>query len=205
MAARRIKLSTILSGILLAGLVLLAWTQPWFELDIRLPQGGTTTVTTAGDVAGGALSALSLASLALFAALTIAGRIFRIVLGVLQTLLGLSIALSAGTALADPVAASGTPITSATGVAGADSLADLVDSVTATAWPWVALVVGVAAGLLGIAVVVFSGLWPQATRKYSATRLVAADPAADPAAAWDTLSGGDDPTEEGPDGPGPSR
>jgi hypothetical protein len=204
MTARRLKLFTILLGILLAGVVLLAWTQPWFELVIRLPQGGTAPVTAGGDVAGGALSALSLASLALFAALSIAGRVFRIVLGVLQTLLGVSVALAAGTSLADPIGASGTPITTATGVEGAASLVDLVDAVSATPWPWVALVVGVLSALLGVTVVVLSGAWPQATRKYSATRLVAADPATDPAAAWDTLSGGDDPTE-GPDVSGRSR
>ena len=195
MSARRIKLTTILLGILLAAVVLLAWTQPWFELVISLPQGGSDRVTASGDVAGGALSALSLASLALFAALTIAGRVFRIVLGVLQTLLGVCVALGAGTSLTDPIGASGTPITTATGVEGAESLVSLVDSVSATPWPWVALVTGIVSALLGVAVVVLSGMWPQATRKYSATRLVAADPATDPAAAWDTLSSGDDPTE----------
>jgi hypothetical protein len=57
----------------------------------------------------------------------------------------------------------------------------------------------VLAALLGVAIVVTSGAWPQAGRKYTATRLVPADPASDPSATWDSLSVGDDPTD--PDEP----
>ena len=71
----------------------------------------------------------------------------------------------------------------------------LVSSTSATPWPWLALVVGVLAALLGVAIVVTSGAWPQAGRKYTATRLVPADPASDPSATWDSLSVGDDPTD----------
>jgi len=205
MSARRLKLVSILAGIVLAGAVLLAWTQPWFRLVVESPQGGTLPITAAGDVAAAPLSALSLASLAAMGALTIAGRVFRVVLGALQALLGASVALTAGTALSDPVRAAGSAVTDATGVDGAESLQALVDSSTATPWPWVALVVGVLAALLGVAVVALAGAWPSSGRKYSAVRLEPADPRSDPAAAWDSLSGGDDPTDEGPVERGPTR
>jgi len=196
MSARRLKLVTILAGIALAGSALLSWTQTWFHVVVESPQGGDLPLDVAGDVAGAPLSALSLASLALFAALTIAGRVFRIVLGLLQVMLGASVVLTTATALADPVRASGSAVTAATGVDGTESIRAIVSSSDATAWPWLGLVAGALAALLGLATVLLSGAWPRATRKYSATRLVAADPSDDPAAAWDTLSGGDDPTSD---------
>ena len=199
MAPRRLKLVSILVGVLLAGVGLLTWTQPWFGVVVESPQGGQLDLTAAGDVAGSPVSALSLAALALVGALTIAGRVFRVVLGLLQVALGASIALTAGTALSDPVRASGSVVTDATGVDGQDSLRALVSSTSATPWPWLALGVGVLAALLGVAIVVTSGAWPQAGRKYTATRLVPADPASDPSATWDSLSVGDDPTD--PDDP----
>ncbi|WP_209560843.1 Trp biosynthesis-associated membrane protein [Frigoribacterium sp. PvP032] len=202
MAPRRLKLVTILVGVLLAGVGLLTWTQPWFGVVVDSPQGGRLDLTAAGDVAGSPVSALSLAALALVGALTIAGRVFRVVLGLLEVALGASIAVTAGTALADPVRASGSVVTDATGVDGQDSLRALVSSTSATPWPWLALVVGVLAALLGVAIVVTSGAWPQAGRKYTATRLVPADPASDPSATWDSLSVGDDPTD--PTDPGDS-
>ncbi|NRD25982.1 Trp biosynthesis-associated membrane protein [Frigoribacterium sp. VKM Ac-2836] len=198
MTARRLKLTTILTGIVLAGLGLLSWTQDWFHVVVASPQGGELSLDVAGDVAGAPLSALSLASLALFGALTIAGRVFRVVLGVLQVALGASVVLTTSTALADPVRASGSAVTTATGVDGTDSIRSIVSSVEPTAWPWLGLAAGVLAALLGIATVLLSGAWPRATRKYSATRLVVADPSADPAAAWDALSSGDDPTDTSP-------
>jgi len=208
MTARRLKLTTILLGIVLAGLALLSWTQDWFHVVVASPQGGDLPLDVAGDVAGAPLSALALASLALFGALTIAGRVFRVVLGLLQVVLGASVVLTTATAVADPVRASGSAVTTATGVDGTDSIRAIVSSVEPTAWPWLGLVAGVLAAVLGLATVLLSGAWPEATRKYSATRLVSADPTADPAAAWDSLSGGDDPTDDGPrpggGGSGPS-
>ncbi len=208
MTARRLKLTTILLGIVLAGLALLSWTQDWFHVVVASPQGGDLPLDVAGDVAGAPLSALALASLALFGALTIAGRVFRVVLGLLQVVLGASVVLTTATAVTDPVRASGSAVTTATGVDGTDSIRAIVSSVEPTAWPWLGLVAGVLAAVLGLATVLLSGAWPEATRKYSATRLVSADPTADPAAAWDSLSGGDDPTDDGPrpggGGSGPS-
>ena len=51
MPARRLKLTTILGGILLAGLALLSWTQDWFHVVVASPQGGDLPLDVAGDVA----------------------------------------------------------------------------------------------------------------------------------------------------------
>lgn len=205
MTPRRLKLVLVLAGLVLAALTLLAWTQPWFVLAVRAPQGGSVDVTSDGDVAGGALAALALASLALVGALTIAGVVFRVVLGVLQALLGVCVALSALLAVGDPVGVSGSAVTAATGVDGSRSLDALVTSVVTTGWPWLGLVAGLLTVLHGAAVALTARRWPAATRKYQAVRLEQADPSHDPAAAWDSLSGGDDPTAGQADGDERSR
>ena len=210
MTGRRLRPLLVLAGVVLAGLTLLAWTQPWHDLVVDSPQGGTVTVTSDGDVAGGALAALALASLALCAALTIAGVVFRLVLGVLQVALGACVVVAAALALADPVGVSASVVTTATGVDGTDSLAALVEEVSTTPWPFVGLVAGALTALHGVAVVATARRWPATGRRYQAVRTVPADAAPDAAATWDVLSAGDDPTtldDERPrDGrPGPDR
>ena len=205
MTPRRLKLVLVLAGLVLAGTTLLSWTQPWFALVVDAPQGGSVEVASDGDVAGGALAALALASLALVGALTIAGPVFRVVLGVLQALLGACVVTSALLAVGDPVGVSGSALTTATGVDGSRSLDDLVTSVATTAWPWVGLVAGVLTALHGAAVALTARRWPAATRKYQAVRLERADPSDDPAATWDSLSGGGDPTAGQADGDDRSR
>jgi len=192
MTGSRLKLLSLALVGVLAALVLLAWSQPWFT--VTLPD---ETITVGGDVAGAALPPLALASLALVLALAIAGPGFRIILGILEALLGLVVALVSGIALGDPVAASAPAITKATGISGADSLAALVEGVTTTAWPVVALIGGIMMGLLGIAITVTGGRWPQSGRKYSRSRLESAD-GSSPIDEWDALSEGDDPTSREP-------
>ena len=71
-----------------------------------------------GAVAGGALLPLALASLALVAALALAGPFFRVVLGVLDALLGVCVVAVVVWALSDPVRASLPVLVDATGVTG---------------------------------------------------------------------------------------
>lgn len=190
MTGRRVKLAIILAGIVSAGLGLLAWTQPWFV--VSLAEGGPLTV--AGQAAAPGLSALALASLALAAALSIAGWVLRIILGVVQVGIGVLIAASAISALASPVATSSAAITDATAVSGPKAIADLVSAVATGAWPWVAVLAGAIGLVVGLAVLVTSSRWPGPTRKYET---VASDgPSAElgTAGAWDALSKGTDPT-----------
>jgi hypothetical protein len=59
----------------------------------------------------------------------------------------------------------------------------------------VAIVLGVIMTLLGLAIAPTSRSWPDSGRKYTRSRMVAADPdASDPVQEWDALSEGDDPT-----------
>ena len=201
--AGRLKYGLILAAVAGSALVLLAWSQEWFVLTL----GGDppTRVPVAGSVAAPALSALALAGLALAGALSIAGIVFRIVLGVLEMLLGACVALSAIVALADPVSAGARAVTELTGVDGEASIAALVSDRSAGLWPVVTLALGVVATLVGLAILLTARRWPASSRRYSAVRFESQGdqgdqgdqgPEAPPdsVADWDSLSDGRDPT-----------
>ncbi|RIJ53570.1 hypothetical protein DZG00_00005, partial [Clavibacter lycopersici] len=142
-------------------------------------------------------SALALSSLALAGALAIAGRALRVVLGILQVLIGATVALTALAAIAGPVQAGEAAVTTVTGVAGSAPVADLVVGWTTTPWGVVTLAAGVASALTGLFVAITGPRWPTGRSRYDAPdqeparRIV---PREDPVAAWDSLSGGADPT-----------
>lgn len=171
---RRIKYSTMLLLVVGSGLALLAATQTWFTIRLTDTAEHAATVSVAGSVAAPALTALALAGLALTAALAIAGPVFRVVLALLGLLLGVSVLISAITAVSDAVRASASAITTATGVAGDASIRHLVHSVDTQFWPWLAVAAGVLIILASAAVVVFSRLWPGPSRKYQ-TRFAGED------------------------------
>lgn len=207
MTGRRSKLLAILATALFALAILGAWTQTWFV--VTLTTGQQLEVT--GDIAAPALTALALCNLVLIGALAIAGPFFRVVLSLLQALIGGVVVFSASLALAAPVSASAAAITTASGVAGDKSTAELVESYSATGWPMVSLVAGVLLVVVALWMLVTSRSWPGSSRKYQAVRLdpTGNGPATEDAAAggpvarssvddWDSLSSGADPTA-GPD------
>lgn len=192
---RRLKSYTLLASLLCSGLTLLTWTGQWYTIRVLATATGHPVLSITGDVAAPALIALSLAGLALVAALSIAGRVFRTVLGVLQVLIGVTVTFSAIIAVADPVKASASAISAATGVSGAKSIAALVVSVTGEPWPVLAIVAGVLTIAVGIFVIATAHRWPVSTDRYrQAVTLETDDPSATAVTAWDTLSGGSDPT-----------
>lgn len=174
MNGRRAKYSTMLLLLVGSGLALLAATQPWFTVRLTDTANHSTTISVSGSVAAPALTALALAGVALTAALAIAGPVFRIVLALLGVLLGVSVLISAITAISDAVRASSAAITTATGVAGDASIRRLVHAVGVEFWPWPAVVAGVLVILASAAVVVFSRVWPGPSRKYQ-TRFAGED------------------------------
>lgn len=190
MTGGRLKLISLAGIALLAALLFADWSQTWFTLTV---QGKPFPVS--GQVAGAALSALALASLALIAALAIAGRFFRVVLGVLLALLGICVIAVSAFAIGNPVIAATSAITKATGVAGTQSVAKLVTATSMTAWPVVAVVLGVLVTLWGLAIAPTARSWPDSGRKYSRSTLTSPDAETqDPVAEWDALSEGEDPT-----------
>jgi uncharacterized membrane protein (TIGR02234 family) len=185
----RLRLISMVAILVEAALVSLAWSQTWFLLrlsGVELP--------VPGSVAGGALLPLALASLALVAALALAGPFFRVVLGILDALLGVCVLVVSIWALSDPVRASLPILIDSTGISGEGTLLGMVASAPATPWPFVALALGVVMVLTGLAVAGTSRAWPTSGAKYSRTRAETADGTA--IHDWDALSEGDDPTDE---------
>jgi len=207
---RRLKSTILLAGVVANALILLAWTQTWVIVTLTADEVGGSRVIVGGDIAAGGLSALALAGLALAGALSIAGPVFRVVLGALQALIGATVALTSVLAIGDPASAASRAITDSTGISGASSVQNLVESAAVTAWPWFAAVVGVISVAIGLAIMATVRRWPAATRKYQAARSTSADGSPDGADTgagagaavrepdaigdWDALSDGADPT-----------
>jgi hypothetical protein len=189
--ARRLRLMTIVAIGVIAGLTLITTTQTWWTLHLS-----NQSIPIAGSVAGQALTALSLCGLALAAALSIAGPVFRLILGLIQLLLGFTIVFTTVIALTDPAVPSENAIATATGVEGTDSTAALIKSVAETPWGFIAIAVGVLAFLAGVWLLLTFRAWPTASRKYQATRLASADGPRDAVVDWDAQTSGADPTEE---------
>lgn len=198
---RRIKLALIVVVLLGSALTLLAWTQVWGYVEVSLAGSVQERIEVTGATAAPALTALALAGFALAGALTIAGRFIRIILGLLEILLGVSVVLSAFIAVSNPAAASAAAVTAATGIAGTDSILNsVVDEVT-TVWPFVALAAAAVMVVAGIAILVTAKRWPGATTRYKSTRFeptgstnTGVEGASDAIGDWDDLSRGQDPT-----------
>lgn len=187
---RRLKSTLLLASVALSAVILLSWTQQWFLISLQ----GAVVVSVGGDLAAQGLSALALAGLVLVGALSIAGRVFRLILGVLQAFIGVTVILSASLALADPIAASATAISEITGVAGAASVTELVTHIGQSAWGWVALIAGCALVANGIAIVASSHRWPTSSKKYQTTTTSPASGETSSVDDWDALTKGNDPT-----------
>ena len=166
----RLKGLTILSVLALSGLVFLAWSQSWGALTVAGDGGVDRTLDVPGATAAPALAALGLAGLASAAALAIAGQVLRVVLGALLALLGASIVLSGTGPLIDPVAAGAPIVTTATGVAGVSAIRDIATAGSATAWPIVAIILGVLLAAAGVVIAATTRRWPVSGRKYQAVR-----------------------------------
>ncbi|MEP6481057.1 MAG: Trp biosynthesis-associated membrane protein [Rhodoglobus sp.] len=192
MDVRRVKLLAIVAAVAFGGLTLIAWTQQWFTLTLTSGQ----VLTVAGQIAAPALSALGLASLALAAALAIAGAVLRHVLGALEVAIGGLAVSSAVAAVFSPVSASTAAVTAAVGESGATAVAALVSSVSVGMWPYLAVVLGVLSALVGVVVLATARRWPNPTRRYeTASGETSAQTEADTTvSSWDALSEGRDPT-----------
>jgi uncharacterized membrane protein (TIGR02234 family) len=171
-----------------AGLELFAVTRDWVQA--RVSGGGDVAVS--GSTAAGVVTALAWVVAAGAVALTLARPRARrpVALVVLAAAVGSAAATAA--VLADPVGALRPAVTSATGTTTAE-----LSRVTATPWPWVALV---AAALVGAATVVAfrsAGRWATPSRRYES----AGTSASDVRDAWQALDRGEDPTatDPGPD------
>ncbi len=190
--SRRVRLLALLLPVVVGATAFLAWSQPWVIVTLA----DERVVIAAGDAAAPAVPPLALAALALVGALALAGPVFRVLLGLLQSLLGLGIAVSGVLAVGDPVASAAARITETTGIAGDAALRALVSDAALTPWPGVAIAAGAAGVAIGLFIAATASRWPPRTRRYDAVRLAPAEGSGHSARldAWDALSDGDDPT-----------
>ncbi|WP_162940331.1 Trp biosynthesis-associated membrane protein [Gryllotalpicola protaetiae] len=208
MTGGRLKLLTILVVVIGAGLGLAGATQTWFTVTLTHAAGHPAPVVVTGSDASPALTALSLAALALALAFAIAGRVARIIVGVIGVILGATVIFaSAG----DPKTSLGVrnAVSTATGITGDSSVHALIATVAASAWPTLALIGGILIALGSLAALVTGGRWPGGSRRYNAVRFEEADGKASATSKrpeerpgdsavddWDELTRGDDPTAD---------
>lgn len=171
-------------GLLVAGaLGLLAATQTWGSATLL---DGRELAAAGQDVAG-ALTTLSLATVALALVLPLAGRVWRLVLGALALVLGSLLGAHAATAQAGIGDAVATLVADATGLAGSAQQAELAATAT-TGWPVAGIAAGALAAAVGVWVLVTGRRWP--ARAPRAARYERSGSGL----AWDVMDDGEDPT-----------
>jgi hypothetical protein len=199
---RRARLLAVVVTVACGAIGVISSTQTW--LIAVLDDGAEHALAVAGASAIPVLAPLSLAVLALGAALSIVGLVLRFVFGALSVLIGVVLAwLTARIAFEHPVSAVASVVTEATGIAGESSVAELLASITATAWPIVTLGAWVVLVAAGVFTLVTARGWASSGRRYRTDD--PARPAADGSRPhdaagsraiddWDGLSRGEDPT-----------
>jgi uncharacterized membrane protein (TIGR02234 family) len=188
---RSLVLAALLMSLALAGMTRATWTT-------ALAAGFTgakQSVDVTGQDAAPAVLALALVGGAAAVATTLASRWVRFITGPVLILAGIGAIISAISVRADAVSASTSAVAEATGVVGGAIDAE------ASIWPLAALAPAVLLVVIGVLVLAVGGHWPRRRSRYQrdASREVAPaqlDPSDDPAAAWDALSRGEDPSDE---------
>ena len=202
----------LLAGIALAGgLALYSATQTWVTLSLSQGAAAFGWLEVTGQQLNQSLSPVAIAALASALALTIAGKAFRRVLGVLVALLGAGIAAIAAVALRDPASVASGRLAEATGLTGSAQL-DLVTNSMVSPVIAMTLGAGIALVVLGLLVVVLGGRWKAAGRKYETSgddrearpsrpeRPDDAEP--DRISDWEAMNEGEDPTASSVDDAG---
>ncbi|KJQ54785.1 Trp biosynthesis-associated membrane protein [Microbacterium sp. SA39] len=185
--------SLSVSGFLLAGAIgIISSTQTWLTVE-RADAGAAILVPGASALV--LLAPLSLAVLALGAALSIAAPIVRVVFAVLAGAASVLLGWSTVQMLASPIGSVGPAVAEATGLAGEAALQDMVQEVVPTAWPIIALIGWVILLAASVFVLLTWRGWKAGGRRYRTDAEAAQhEGPVDAVDSWDELSRGTDPT-----------
>lgn len=193
---RRARLLAVTATLAAGALGVISSTQTW--LTVTLTQGADEALLVPGAAAIPVLAPLSLAVLALGAALSIVGLVLRYVFGALTVAIAGVLGWQTWVVLVErPASAVASTVTGVTGISGVDAVSDLIAAVSITPWPAVTLVGSIVLFAAGVLTLVTARTWKGAGRRY---RTDGAAPAASPSApldavdSWDGLSRGEDPT-----------
>lgn len=193
---RRARSTAVLAMLLAGAIGVIASTQTW--IDVTLDDGAQQTLAVPGAEALPVLTPLSLAALALGAALSIVGPVLRYVFGALGVLIAALVGIGTAQLLVSPpVSATAATVTDATGISGTDAVASLVTDLSLTPWPAVTLLAQLVLAAASVFTVVTARRWASgASRKYRTATEAGADTGRphDAIDSWDDLSRGDDPT-----------
>jgi uncharacterized membrane protein (TIGR02234 family) len=196
---RRARLIAVVAAVAAGAVGIISSTQTW--LWVSLEDGGSA-LAVPGASAIAVLAPLSLAVLALGAALAIVGPVLRYVFGALAVAIAAVLAwLTAQVAFLHPISAVASTVTEATGISGEDAVTELVAQVEPTAWPFVTLAAWVLLLAAGVLTLITGHGWRGSARRYetdaaaaTATSTGAASRPHDAIDSWDDLSRGEDPT-----------
>ena len=180
----------------------------WITTEVATAVRPTELVTATGNEAAPVVSAAALVLLACGPTLALTGRVGRYVVLAVAALAGVGVLAGVFTVVGDRDTAGRAAAADAVGVT------ELTAPVELTAWPWTTAV----AGALAVAVALVAGFaarrWPEVSRRHERDGTVGTPtghdgvtdddgtasgrgtPEPDPAADWDALSRGEDPTRE---------
>lgn len=181
---------TVLAGIVAGAALVGATRTTWAMATANDLTGAAQDVAVTGSDAAPTVLALGLVALAASLATSLSSTWVRYVTGPVLLAAGLGAGWSAVAVVLDPTGASGSATAEATGVVGGQVQAEV------TSWPLLTLVPALLVTLIGVVVLRVGRTWPAGTRYRSAAVAAPADPEQDPAAAWDALTRGEDPSAE---------
>ncbi|MFJ8466994.1 TIGR02234 family membrane protein [Streptomyces swartbergensis] len=192
-AGRRSLAVALLCGALGAAVALLATRQRWAEGTATVA-GGAFPLTAKGSDVTGVPAALAVVGLAALVAVFAVRRAGRLVVAVLLALSGVGIVAAALLGASD-----GSALDEQAAQASGDTSAS-VDTLSHTAWPYVAAVGGVLLLLAGLLALRYGRLWPAMSGRYERDgtpqprrKAAAVDPDR-PEELWKALDRGEDPT-----------
>ncbi|WP_243225673.1 Trp biosynthesis-associated membrane protein [Microbacterium sp. CIAB417] len=191
--ARRGRSITVLGFLAAGGVGVLSATQTWL---VASRHDAAEPILVTGAQAQPLLTPLSLAVLALAAVLAIVGPVLRHILAALGGLIAVLLGWSTlDLLLTTPLSAVSSTVTEVTGLAGESAIADLVDAVTPTAWPAVALGGWVLLLVVAVFALFTARGWRSGGRRFrtDAPGSTSEGPV-DAIDSWDELSRGTDPT-----------
>lgn len=182
--------TTVLAGTAASALLAGTTRATWVLSSAPDLTGTLQQVPVDGADAAPAVLALALVAIAASLATALPSAWVRFVTGPVLLLTGGGAVVAALGVMRDPVSAVGSAVTTATGVVGSAVQAET------TVWPLLTVMPAAAVLVVGALVLLAGGSWPRRDRYRSAAVAVVADPAEDPAAAWDALTRGEDPSLE---------
>ncbi|MGV2983671.1 Trp biosynthesis-associated membrane protein [Microbacterium sp. AGC85] len=191
---RRGRSTAVVAFLLAGGIGIISSTQTW--LSVTRADAGEPILVPGADALA-LLAPLSLAVLALGAALALVGRTLRHVFATLALLGGALLAWwTAEIVFTAPVSAVAATVTETTGLAGGTAVTDVIASITVTFWPMLALIGWVLLIVAAGFTLVTANRWKTGGKRFRTDTAAhgETDGTVDAIDSWDDLSRGTDPT-----------